>query len=766
MSILSAIKQQSNSINDLAKLPQTMIMQMAQRKEIVPEMVPVILAKKAEMIDRAAKNKAAGEGIPQQSVMDQIMASNAESENPQAMGQVPPPMPQQNQMAQRPMMQQQQPQQPPQGAADVGIATNPVPPMQMAGGGIIAFARGDLVEDDEDEQDEYNDYVSAMQVQDYSLPLTPAGEADTTKMSAQPTKASPMPAGGIKELISSKAEKYKLPADLMQKIAYSESGGKTDAVNPLSSAKGLFQFTKATWKGMGGKEGEQLDPEKNAELGALFTRQNAEGLKKAFGKNPSYGEVYAANHFGLQGAKDLLGLDPKTPMEKAVPDIVLKQNPYLRGRTVGDVISQLSKKTGQGVVELAHGGEIQHFTEGGTPYARMLEKQKQENLASVEDFVKGSDFGNDLAAQERLRNETINKYGPASSLFGLFKNQTDEERAEAKRKMSEVQRLTSSKPKDTVKPVELKETADEQIARESGLDAGFTPKLPPAKPSGSKKPVTSPIFQSTDEQMTADQGITLPPIPAKEETKPASEAAKRNKYDDYFDRLMRQEEAIGKQEKNDQNMALLAAALKMYGGTSQYANANIGEGGLAGLQMMSDAQKNRAAQRAALDKSYGVGLRYQELGENTKAQLAQSAAYNIARIDVELRNQNLTKEARDELLTQRKLENDRLDASRSETLEDRRIQNTRLDEEKREKSLDRYLKMRMAPIDEKYQKNPLYSMGNKDLLAQYNAEKAAIYSSPDYIKRYNKAYPDDPYTMPEVSDKNILKFDSKGNPVK
>jgi hypothetical protein len=57
MSILSAIKQQSGSIEDLAKLPQTMIMQMAQRKEIVPEMVPAILAKKAEMIDRIAKNK-------------------------------------------------------------------------------------------------------------------------------------------------------------------------------------------------------------------------------------------------------------------------------------------------------------------------------------------------------------------------------------------------------------------------------------------------------------------------------------------------------------------------------------------------------------------------------------------------------------------------------------------------------------------------------------------------------------------------------------
>ena len=717
MSILSAIKQQSNSINDLAKLPQTMIMQMAQRKEIVPEMVPVILAKKAEMIDRAAKAKAAGEGIPQQSVMDQIMAANAQSENPQSMGEVPPPMPQQNQMAQRPMMQQQQP---PQGAADVGIASNPVPPMQMAGGGIIAFAKGDLIEDDEDEQDEYNDYVSAMQVQDYSLPLTPAGEADTTKMSAQPTKTSQMPAGGIKELISSKAEKYKLPADLMQKIAYSESGGKADAANPLSSAKGLFQFTKATWKGMGGKEGEQLDPEKNAELGALFTRQNAEGLKKAFGKNPSYGEVYAANHFGLQGAKDLLGLDPKTPMEKAVPDIVLKQNPYLRGRTVGDVISQLSKKTGQGVVELAHGGEVPGYSGVDTS---LVDAFGSPTGYDIQELTPDEKY---LAAvkQTREMNARIAKNAE-------IKAQTEKNLQGTNLAAPNL----DAKNQPIAKPVEIKETPIRDFDSVESL------KLPSKKPS----------FQSTDAQMTADQGITLPPIPAKEETKPTSEAAKRNKYDDYFDRLMRQEEAIGKQEKNDQNMALLAAALKMYGGTSQYANANIGEGGLAGLQMMSDAQKNRAAQRAALDKSYGVGLRYQELGENTKAQLAQSAAYNLARIDAELRNQNLTKETKDALLAQRDRELEAISLGRNESLEEKRQARSDLNLRSARDDLREMEKNWATRLQNQYiNKNPFFQNDPK-AKAAFDADVAKLYSNPKYLNLQKQAYPNVEFDEPSAS---------------
>jgi len=144
MSILSAIKQQSGSIEDLAKLPQTMIMQMAQRKQILPEIVPAILAKKAEMIDLNLKAQAMQTQPQTQSVMEQIMAQNAQADNPQAMGRMPPAM---QVPMQPPMQPPQQPQ--PQGPEDVGIASNPIPPMQMAGGGIIAFAAGNQVKADQ-----------------------------------------------------------------------------------------------------------------------------------------------------------------------------------------------------------------------------------------------------------------------------------------------------------------------------------------------------------------------------------------------------------------------------------------------------------------------------------------------------------------------------------------------------------------------------------------------------------------------------------------
>ena len=115
MSILSAIRQQSSSIDDLAKLPQAMIMQMAQKKQIATEMVAPILARKAEMIDAAAKSKAMQGGTPQTSVMEQIMAQNAMAEQPQQMPQQMPEM------------------------ENTGVAQLPVPERMYAGGGIVAF---------------------------------------------------------------------------------------------------------------------------------------------------------------------------------------------------------------------------------------------------------------------------------------------------------------------------------------------------------------------------------------------------------------------------------------------------------------------------------------------------------------------------------------------------------------------------------------------------------------------------------------------------
>jgi hypothetical protein len=114
MSILGALKQQTESIDDLAKLPQAMIMQMAQKGQIREDMLAPILGRKAEMADAAARTKAlqsAGQVPP--TIMEQLMSQNALAEAPPS-------------------------------DRDIGVAQLPInedmyAPQRMAGGGIVAF---------------------------------------------------------------------------------------------------------------------------------------------------------------------------------------------------------------------------------------------------------------------------------------------------------------------------------------------------------------------------------------------------------------------------------------------------------------------------------------------------------------------------------------------------------------------------------------------------------------------------------------------------
>jgi len=678
MSILSAIKQQSNSIEDLAKLPQTMIMQMAQRKEIVPEMVPVILGKKAEMIDRAAKAKAAGEGIPQQSVMDQIMSSNAQAENPQEMGQMPPPMPQQNQMAQRPPMMQQ-PQQP-QGPADVGIASNPVPPMQMAGGGIIAFDDGGDVDSDEDYQEAIDDAnQESMNSQIYEMINQLKMPEKSTNIgilsgyqTPEKTPESKQTNNSLKEIINAKANEYKIPAELMQKIASSESGGKANAANPLSSAKGLFQFTDATWVGMGGKPGEQFDPEKNAELGAKFIRQNAEGLKKAFGRDPTYGEIYAANHFGLKGAKDLLSMDPRTPMEEAVSGLVLKQNPQLRGHTVGQVMAGLNKKTGDGIVSLARGGAIQHYDDGGEieRIGGELDALRSATQTMEEAMRSGGSRGGAIAPELRagyenalkLRNERQKEYE-------ALMNKTDVNKA-------------AFNYQSSLNPVQPEPNKKVQKAVKEGNAVQPNPRFPPAN-----------AVPSTDAMMEADQGGGAPPKEVPVEEKPTRKltAAEEDQFN-LMNYIKQRQASIDKASMDDKNMALLAAGMGMMAGTSPYAFSNIGAGGLQGVQQLAASQKLRASQEAAMGKLYGSA--------------SQAEMLNRLRQDT---------------LSQRKDESLKTDL-------DRARDNLRL-----------YVSAKEAQLEKKYPKEQ--RQFNEKMAKSYDSELNAIKFDNEYLDLYKDAFP-------------------------
>jgi hypothetical protein len=116
MSILAALRTQSNSIDDLAKLPQAMIMQMAQKGQIRQDMIAPILARKAELTQAVANTRAMQQqqqGGAKPTVMEQIMSQNAMAEAPESSREM--------------------------GVAQLPVREDMYSPQSMAGGGIVAF---------------------------------------------------------------------------------------------------------------------------------------------------------------------------------------------------------------------------------------------------------------------------------------------------------------------------------------------------------------------------------------------------------------------------------------------------------------------------------------------------------------------------------------------------------------------------------------------------------------------------------------------------
>lgn len=57
--------------------------------------------------------------------------------------------------------------------------------------------------------------------------------------------------------------------------------------------------------------------------------------------------VYLAHHFGVEGASNLLRADPNSPVSTVVSEKVIQQNPYMKGKSVGEVLNVISNKMGE-----------------------------------------------------------------------------------------------------------------------------------------------------------------------------------------------------------------------------------------------------------------------------------------------------------------------------------------------------------------------------------------------------------------------------------
>jgi hypothetical protein len=484
----------------------------------------------------------------------------------------------------------------------------------MRGGGIVALADGgdvydpdmfdtDLMTQAQREEEEYLDALNNMVAMASEIGLmgspdkrmvpfrdkTPDVESVANMQQPAPQQAqqqaSRQPSNGIDNLISGAAERYNLPPELLRNVASAESAGKAEAQNPRSSAKGVFQFIDSTWEGLGGTPGNQFDPTENVELGAKYLRQNAERLKKELGRDPSYSEVYAAHYFGPGVTRMLKNADMNDPINAGLAmfnspnavDRILKANPNLRGKTVGEVLASLESKAGEGIVPLAQGGVVR-FDNGGqakTPFGRWL----SENYTPV-DIYGSSAPGSAM------------DYMSASPL-GFVLPQTDEEREAAQQAVAASEASLVPVPKAPEKKKEEK------------------PK-PQAK---NEKPEEIQAVDVTDKK-------TMQETSAQPSEKVPEKA--RTLYDEFLEDYQSSKSDRERQKKMDAYMALATAGFAMAGGQSPNALQNISQGALAGMAQYGGSRK--AAQQAEREdaKNLLTAQRYQELGEAARATQAMN----------------------------------------------------------------------------------------------------------------------------------------------
>jgi hypothetical protein len=144
----------------------------------------------------------------------------------------------------------------------------------------------------------------------------------------------------------------------LQQLSLAEDPSQNPlAKNPYSTASGLYQFTKATWTGLGGDWGDDptlafggLQPsvdEQNA-MAAKLTAQNSNVLAN-IGVDISNATLYAAHILGAGAASkslpSILSSDPSTPLTTFLPSSTVAVNPAL-GSTVGSFLSYLTAKVG------------------------------------------------------------------------------------------------------------------------------------------------------------------------------------------------------------------------------------------------------------------------------------------------------------------------------------------------------------------------------------------------------------------------------------
>jgi hypothetical protein len=215
------------------------------------------------------------------------------------------------------------------------------------------------------------------------------------------TRRAPVSSGplGRSTAISSGAVPTDAAAIFAQRLGGVESGNNNWAVprdpqtgRPLSSASGLFQFTKGTWlnffKARFGEAGlndaeilaKRSDPTFQRTLLNDAIGSYSTALRKA-GEPVTAGNLYVMHFAGETGGAKLFHADPGASAAEVMGKAAAEANPFINKMTVGDVLAWADRKMGgSGAPARGEGLQLADVTGDGDA---LLQAQMQRDLDAV-----------------------------------------------------------------------------------------------------------------------------------------------------------------------------------------------------------------------------------------------------------------------------------------------------------------------------------------------------------------------------------------------